>query len=174
MSEKNAPLETMWQGKYIVAHKKGTWEFVSRPNHMQAAVILAMDTDYVLLVEQFRMPLGRNCLELPAGLIGDHGECEEPAVAALRELEEETGWTAHVMTDMGEFYSSPGMVSKSFHLFRASQLEEIGDGGGVDGENITVHRVKRADISAFIAQKRAENCAIDVKLLMLLAGDIMA
>ena len=84
------PEEVVWQGRYIVAKRRGTWEFVGRPRNMRAAVILAItDDQQVILVEQFRVPLGRNCIELPAGLIGDEpGRENEPAdLAALRELE---------------------------------------------------------------------------------------
>jgi ADP-ribose pyrophosphatase len=117
--------------------------------------------------------LGRNCLELPAGLIGDESEGEAVEIAAIRELEEETGHRAARMTDLGLFYSSPGMASEGFHLLRADGLEKVGDGGGVEGENILVHRVALAGISDFVASKRAEGCAIDVKMLLLLARDLL-
>jgi ADP-ribose pyrophosphatase len=100
--------------------------------------------------------------------LGGIDKGEEPAVAALRELEEETGYRpAHVHL-MGEYYSSPGMVSESFFLVRATGLERVGAGGGVGDENISVHRVPINGLAAFIADKRAQGCAMDVKLLMLL------
>ena len=88
------PEETVWQGKFIAAKRKGQWEYVSRTRNVTAAVILAIDEGSVILVEQYRAPLGRHCLELPAGLVGDEQEGEEIEAAAIRELEEETGWTA--------------------------------------------------------------------------------
>ncbi len=133
-------------------------------------MILAIDDGHVLLVEQYRVPLGKNCIELPAGLVGDqdeHGD-EDASLAAIRELEEETGYHANVIEDCGEFYSSPGMVSESFSLFQAKELTKVGDGGGVDGENITVHRVALVELDGFIEKKRAEGAAIDVKLLLFL------
>ena len=78
------------------------------------------------------------------------------------------------MDDCGQFFSSPGMLSESFHLFRATGLTKVGDGGGTDSEDITVHRVPLADIEAFVAARRADGLAIDVKLLLLLAGSILA
>ena len=107
---------------------------------------------------------------MPAGLVGDHdhnGE-EDSATAAIRELEEETGYRAGTIKDCGEFYSSPGMVSESFSLFKASGLSKVSEGGGVDGENITVHRVALGELDEFVAQKRREGAGIDVKLLLLL------
>lgn len=171
----DAPLEIMWQGKYIVTQRRGRWEFVGRARGIRAAVILAIDDGHVLLVEQYRVPLGRPCLELPAGLVGDGSDSGEPAdIAAARELEEETGYRAGRIEIAGEFYSSPGMVSESFTLVKASELERVNDGGGVEGENITVHRVALADIAAFVATRRADGVAIDVKLLLLLGGGLLA
>lgn len=168
------PEQTVWQGKFITAKVKGKWEYVSRSRGIKAAVILAIDAKHhVILVEQFRVPLGRPCIELPAGLIGDHGENEDATAAAARELEEETGYRAERMESLGEYYSSPGMVSESFTLLRASGLTKVGPGGGVDGEDITVHRVPLSGIGQFIAESRARGLGIDVRLLMLLGPAIM-
>lgn len=161
------PEEIVWQGRFITTKTKGKWEYVSRARGIKAAVILAVDDGHVLLVEQFRVPLGANCLELPAGLIGDDTEGEAVELAAGRELEEECGYSADRIEVVGEFFSSPGMVSESFFFVRAHDLTRIGDGGGVEGENITVHRVPLDQVSAFVSARRADGCVIDAKLLML-------
>jgi ADP-ribose pyrophosphatase len=166
------PEEIMWQGNFVTARRKGKWEYVSRSRGIKAAVILAVEDGHVLLVEQFRVPLGKNCIELPAGLIGDHGEDEDPLDAAGRELEEESGYRAAKLESLGEYYSSPGMVSESFTLVRASGLTKVSEGGGVEGEGITPHRVALAELSDFIAAKRAEGCGVDVRLLLLLGGQL--
>ena len=165
--------EIVWQGRFITTKTRGKWEYVSRARGIKAAVILAVDDGHVLLVEQFRVPLGANCLELPAGLIGDDTEGERLEDAAARELEEETGFRAARIERIGEFYSSPGMVSESFFLVRALGLERVGEGGGVDGENIVVHRVPLNRMADFIAIKRNEGCAMDAKLLTLLGGQLI-
>lgn len=165
--------QIVWQGRFITAKTRGKWEYVSRARGIKAAVILAIDDGDVLLVEQFRVPLGVNCLELPAGLVGDETENEPVEHAAARELEEETGYRPRHIERIGEFHSSPGMVSESFYFVRAVGLEKVGEGGGTDGENITVHRVPLSEISGFIAQKRASGCAMDAKLLMLLGSQLI-
>lgn len=161
------PEEIMWAGKFVTAKRRGKWEYVARSRGIRAAVILAVEDDHVLLVEQYRVPLGCNCLELPAGLIGDHDADENALTSAARELEEETGYRAEQFEVIGEFYSSPGLVSESFALVRATGLSKVSNGGCVDGENIVVHRVALNDLSRFVAAKREDGCVIDVKLLML-------
>lgn len=166
------PEEVMWQGKFVTAKRRGRWEYASRSRGIRAAAIIAIDDEgHVLLVEQYRVPLGRICLEIPAGLIGDHeGEEDEDALtAAARELEEETGYRAGRMEVIGEFYSSPGMVSEAFTLLRARELEKVGPGGGTPGEDITVHRVKLAELPQFVADWRKRGHGVDVRIAMLMA-----
>lgn len=168
------PEEIVWTGNYIVTKRRGRWEYVSRARGIGAAVILAVEDGHVLLVEQWRVPLQRRCLELPAGLVGDETEGEDVETSAARELEEETGWRADRIEIVGEFASSPGMVSETFTLVTAHGLTKVGDGGGVPGEDITVHRVALGDVAKFVAGKRGEGVAIDVKLLLLLGAGLIA
>jgi ADP-ribose pyrophosphatase len=165
--------EIAWQGRFIQVHREGKWEYVSRTRGVTAAVIVAIDDGHLLLVEQLRVPLRRRCLELPAGLVGDEEEGEEVESAAIRELEEETGYRAERMVALGRFHASPGMSSEGFTLLRAEGLTKVGNGGGVSGENIEVHRVKLAEVPAFIEAKRKEGAAIDVKLLLFSGGDLL-
>ncbi|MEP9402460.1 NUDIX hydrolase [Sphingomonas sp. VNH70] len=159
----------MWSGRFITAKKRGRWEYVGRANGIGAAVIVAIDGGHVLLVEQYRVPLGRNCIELPAGLVGDDMAGEAAAAAAARELEEETGYRAGTMVSLGDYHSSPGMVSESFTLFRAGELVQVAAGGGVEDEHIVVHRVALDALPGFVAAQRAAGTAVDVKLLLLLS-----
>ncbi len=165
--------EVVWSGRFIAAKRLGKWEFVSRTRGVGAAVILAVDDGHVLLVEQYRVPLGARCLELPAGLVGDQEQGEEAGAAAVRELEEETGYRAERAVDLGRFYSSPGMSSEGFTLLRAEGLIRVGEGGGVEGEDIEVHRVKLEDVAGFVAARREAGVAIDVRLLLLLGAGML-
>ena len=171
MSEQRA---VEWEGKYIRIVREGRWEYVERCGGIHAVVILAEYEGKVVLIEQRRVPLGnRKAIELPAGLVGDEDDkgVEE---TAIKELEEETGFTADRIEVIGEFFSSPGMVSEGFTLVRAKGIHKMGDGGGNEHEEIEVHLVPRAGIAEFVRGKRAEGSAIDSKMLLLLASDILA
>jgi ADP-ribose pyrophosphatase len=168
--EEDGQVEVMWRGRFIQAKRQGRWEYVSRTRGVSAAVILAVDDGHVILVEQYRVPLGARCLELPAGLVGDEAEGEAVEVAATRELEEETGYRAVRMVELGRFHASPGMSSEGFTLLRAEALTKVGEGGGVPGEEIEVHRVALDALPGFIAAKRSQGVAMDVKLLLLLGS----
>jgi ADP-ribose pyrophosphatase len=170
----DAPLEIPWRGRFIEARKRGKWEYVARTRNVSAAVILAIDDEgYAILVEQYRVPVGAPCIELPAGLVGDEQEGEAIEAAAARELEEETGYRAARMVNLGRFHASAGMSSEHFTLLRAEGLTRVGEGGGVAGEEIVVHRVPVAQVPAFVEAKRAEGAEVDVKLLLLLAGVLL-
>ena len=163
-----------WEGKYLRIVRVGTWEFVERCGGVHAVVILAEHDGKVVLVEQPRTPLGnRKCIEMPAGLVGDEDPSATVEGTAIKELEEETGFTAERIEVIGEFFSSPGMVAEGYTLVRAHGLRRIGEGGGTEHENIEVHLVARADIPVFVERKRAEGCAIDTKMLLLLAAHIL-
>ncbi|MDB5680628.1 MAG: hypothetical protein JWO16_433 [Sphingomonas bacterium] len=167
------PEETVWAGRFLEMKKRGRWEYVGRVGGTQAAVVIAIDDGHVILIEQYRVPLGRACLELPAGLVGDEETGETAEASAARELEEEAGYRAAKVTALGTFYASPGMVSECFTLVRAEGLAKVGDGGGTADENITVHRVALAGIADFVAERRAAGVAIDVKLLALLGPGLL-
>src|SRR5262249_55147279 len=129
-------------------------------------VILAEYEGKVILVDQPRAGPDCRCVELPAGLVGDVDPNATVETTAIKELEEETGFTAKYVEQLGDFYASPGMLSESFTLVRAHGVGRIGDGGGDENEDINVHLVARADIPNFLEQKRAEGFGIDVKLLI--------
>jgi ADP-ribose pyrophosphatase len=164
----------VWEGQFIrvevADHPHGIWEYARRQRNISAAVILPItEADEFVLVEQHRLPLGANCIELPAGLIGDDVEGEAAQTSAARELAEETGFIARHWHYIGEFASSPGMVGETFHFFKATGLTRVSAGGGVAGEDIIVHIVPRATLPDFITAARARGCAIDVRIATLLS-----
>ena len=162
------PPQLMWEGKFVRAFKRGKWEYASRARDIRAVVVLAEYDGKVILVEQPRVPTDCRCIELPAGLVGDEDPNATAESTAIKELEEETGFTADRVERLGDFYASPGMLSEGFTLVRAHGVRKVGEGGGDENEDIKVHLVPRAEIANFLEQKRAEGFGMDVKLLLLL------
>ena len=158
--------ELMWAGQFVRAMKRGKWEYASRTRDINAVVIIAEHEGKVILIDQPRVGPDCRCVELPAGLVGDENPDITVEATAIKELEEETGFTAERIERLGDFYASPGMVAESFTLVRAHGVRRIGEGGGDENEDINVHLVPRADVLNFIDQKRAEGFGIDVKLLL--------
>lgn len=96
--------ETVWQGRHIAVRTDGSWEYAERNGAVAAVAIVAVTpAGELLLVEQHRVPAGRVCVELPAGLVGDDSAGETVADAAIRELEEETGYRAASVEEYDDF-----------------------------------------------------------------------
>ena len=157
----------LWEGKYFRVLEEGRWQYASRCRGMTAVVIFAEVDGKLLLIEQHRVPIGKRCIELPAGLVGDEDENDGVLETAAKELREETGYEADHIEVLGEFYSSPGMIAESFTLVRATGLKKTCDGGGNEHEDILVHEVPKAEVRQFIVHKRAEGVGIDARILSL-------
>ena len=113
-ADRDAPLEVKWEGRFVRALKRGRWEYVSRTGSVNAVVVVAETDGKVIIIDQYRVPVGKRCVELPAGLVGDEDPNATVEDTAIKELEEETGYTAERIEVLGEFQSSPGMLSESF------------------------------------------------------------
>jgi ADP-ribose pyrophosphatase len=153
------PIETLYQGKFLALRKEGNWEYVERPHARGAAFIVAVtEARELVLVEQYRVPLHARCIELPAGIIGDEAAFADEGIeaAALRELEEETGFRGSSAELLASGPVGAGLASEILHLFRAHGLQRVHAGGGVEGEDITVHLVPLHGIDEWLAaQSRA-------------------
>ncbi len=159
--------ETIGRGNWLELLREGKWEFVRRVRGTAAAAIIAITDDgEIILVEQFRAAVNAPTLELPAGIVGDDlgSENEARADAAARELEEETGYRAEHVEFMYEGASSTGLTNETCSVFRAHGLTRVSAGGGVEGENITVHVVALAELHSCLQKHVARGYVIDVKL----------
>ncbi|BAU29129.1 ADP-ribose pyrophosphatase [Aneurinibacillus soli] len=126
MNEKTISSQTIYEGKVITLKvdqvelpngKTASREIVTHPGAV--AVMAITDDNRLVVVRQFRKPLGRTIVEIPAGKL-EPGE--EPVVCAHRELEEETGYTTRTMQHVASCYTSPGFADEIIHLYRTDGL----------------------------------------------------
>jgi ADP-ribose pyrophosphatase len=123
--EKTIRTESIFQGRIIsleVDHvelpngQMATREIIRHPG---AVCVLALLDDKMLVVEQYRKPLGRSQVEIPAGKL-ERGE--DPMEAAGRELQEETGYQAESLRHICSYYTSPGFADELIHFYAAEHL----------------------------------------------------
>ena len=157
---------TLYEGDWLRLVKIDHWESCERTHGQGMAVIVIAVTpnDDVLFVEQYRVPLGARTIEMPAGLVGDDRDEDSFEAAARRELVEETGWEPGEVDVLLVGPTSSGMSNERIAFVRARELTRVGEGGGVDNENITVHHVPRSDAPRWLMQKQAEGFELDLKL----------
>lgn len=90
--------------------------------HLDAVGIVALSKNKeIIFVRQYRHAIKSDLLEIPAGLLGDS---ENPEDCAVRELKEETGFTARTVSKLAEFYTSAGFTDEKFYLFFTDEIEE--------------------------------------------------
>lgn len=158
-------MKILHTGKFLRLVQEGSWEYVQRVNcHGIAVLVPVTDDQKIVLVEQFRIPLHKNVIELPAGLIGDVDANESLSAGAARELEEETGYRPHVLEEVFEGPISSGLSGERMTFFKASRLEKVGAGGGDPTELITVHEVPLTHLTDWLAHKRTQGILIDPKI----------
>lgn len=162
----DASVETLYDGQWLRLLRRGRWEYAERThgNGMAVIIIAVTPSDRIIFVEQFRVPLQGRTIEMPAGLVGDQAGEDTLEDAARRELEEETGWRAGEVQVLLIGPTSSGMSNERIAYVRATGLRKVGDGGGVDGEDIIVHEVPVTEAPAWLMQKQREGYELDLKL----------
>ena len=155
-----------YAGKYLRMVVRDHWEYAERTHAdgLAAIIVAVTPDDRILFVEQFRVPLQKKTIEMPAGLVGDEDAGESIEASAIRELEEETGWRAAHAEVLLVGPTSAGLTSEKIAFVRATGLTRTGDGGGHAGENITVHAVPRGEAPAWLVGKLGEGYELDAKL----------
>lgn len=129
--EKTLDYEYVYEGKVIDVRRDNVEISTGRKSvrevveHSGGVVIVAQkSSDTILMVKQFRYPIKKTVLELPAGKL-EKGEESFPA--AKRELEEETGYKANFWKDLGYINTTPGFCNEKLYLYYASDLEFVGE-----------------------------------------------
>lgn len=153
------------EGKFLKLWNRGAWEFVQRKGSTGVVIIVAMTKEQkVILVEQYRMPVGKNVIELPAGLVGDVHARESFEVAAQRELFEETGWWPRKIKILVKGPAASGMSCEELTFCLASDLIKKGEGGGDETEDIVTHEIPIGKIEGWLKNQEKKGKRIDPKI----------
>jgi len=164
MNDSNEPAHMLYEGEFLRLLRRRHWEYVERTNSHGVAVIVAVTAEHeLLLVEQYRLPVERPVIELPAGLVGDVEAGEPLLEAAQRELVEETGYRAARMEVLADGPTTAGLSNEITTFCAAHGLTRVGPGGGDESEDIVVHPVPLAGLRAWLRDQEPR-AAIDPKL----------
>jgi len=143
-----------------------TWEALERVGTSGIVVMIAVTPDgSVLLEKQYRPPLGRDVIELPAGLV-EPGESMESA--ARRELIEETGWEAKQLHFLAEGPISTGASTEMLQAYLCTGLTPVGKNGGDDNEIIEVIGVPLHETPEYLAAQQQAGMLVDLKVFGLI------
>ncbi|MGN6367648.1 MAG: NUDIX hydrolase [Phycisphaerae bacterium] len=158
---------SLHRGKFLELRQRNHWEYVHRIRGQTPVGIAALTPDQkILLISQFRVPLQKTIIEIPAGLVGDKpGEESEPwQLAAQRELLEETGWAAEKIEFLAEGPTSAGLTSECIKLVRATGLTKRGNPTPDGDEQIQVHEIPLTQVDNWLAEKVNAGQLIDPKV----------
>lgn len=160
-------VRVLHEGEFLRLLRRDTWEYVQRTRSTGSVHVVAVtENAELVLVEQYRVPLGARCIELPAGIMGDSAAVahESPEESGLRELLEETGYEGRSAQLLCRGPNSPGLTSEISHLVLATGLRRVHAGGGVDGEDITVHSVPLAEVEAWLMEQQGRGLHVEPRI----------
>lgn len=121
--------------------------------HSEGVAIVPILGESILFVEQFRIAIGRNIIEIPAGRI-EKGET--PEEGALRELEEEVGYRAESLIEKAAYYSSVGYTNEKVHVFIARDLKKTKSMPEPD-EKITIKKIPIKRVREMLSKSKFED-----------------
>jgi len=160
--------ELLGEGRHLrLLRLPNGWEYASRCQASAVvAVVACTAAGELLLVEQERPPVGARVIEIPAGLVGDRDDDpdEDPMRAAARELTEETGYAAETLEPLFRGPPSAGMGDEVVTVYRAHGLHRVGEAGGDEHEQITLHLVPLAGLDAWLQARQEEGSLVDPKV----------
>lgn len=168
MSEKILSTKRIYSGRIVtldlseVELPDGQHQMREIIRHPGATALIALDDqNRILLVRQFRSAAAQIMSEIPAGVLNLG---EDPMTAAIRELQEETGYKPGKIEPLGGFYVAPGYSTEYIHLFVATQLTESRLPADVD-EFIELDHVTLSDALAMIDRGEIQDAKTIIGLL---------
>ena len=164
--------KVVYDGKFIQMVNRDGWEYATRKNLTGIVGIIGVtDNNELLLIEQFRPPIGKMVIEIPAGLAGDikGSENEALANAARRELLEETGYKCKTLKQVAVGCSSAGICDEIITVFFAKGLKQVEQAHGDGSEQITTHLVPIEKVESWLKKQRKNGKEVDLKVYSALA-----
>ncbi|RLL48145.1 NUDIX hydrolase [Oceanobacillus piezotolerans] len=170
--EKTIKTEKIFEGKIISLQvdevelpngKTSKRELIKHPGAV--AVIAITDDNKIVLVEQYRKPLEKTLVEIPAGKLEDG---ENPIIAAIRELEEETGYTTNDLHFVTSFYSSPGFADELLHIYITNELTKVDNPKpGDEDEFVEVLELTLDEAKQLVTEERIHDAKTNYAILYL-------
>jgi len=138
-------------------------EIVKHPGAV--AVIPITKDNKIVFVEQYRKPLEKSIVEIPAGKL-EKGE--NPMIAAIRELEEETGYTTNNLSFITSFYTSPGFADELLHLYITDDIEKVENpAAGDEDEFVEVVELTLDEAKQYVEEERIHDAKTAYAVLYL-------
>ncbi|WP_337019963.1 NUDIX hydrolase [Oceanobacillus massiliensis] len=170
--EKTIKSEKIFNGKVINLQvdevslpngKTSTRELIKHPGAV--AVIPITKDNKIIFVEQYRKPLEKSLVEIPAGKLDNQ---ENPLAAAVRELEEETGYTTKDLSFVTSFYTSPGFADELIHIYVTNQLIKMDNPpNGDEDEFVEVIELTLEEAKQYVIDERIQDAKTNYAILYL-------
>ncbi|UJL48254.1 NUDIX hydrolase [Virgibacillus sp. NKC19-16] len=134
--------------------------------HPGAVAVIALTKDNkIVFVEQYRKPLEKSLIEIPAGKLE---EGESPEITAVRELEEETGYTTNELSFVTSFYTSPGFADELMYIYITDQLELVEEiVNGDDDEFVEIVELSLDEAKQYVEEERIHDAKTNYAILYL-------